>query len=443
MKYFGTDGIRGIANVVLTAEIAYKIGRYLGNKAESKIVVGKDSRISGDMLEAALVAGITSAGGDVYTLGIIPTPAVSYLTKKYEADFGVVISASHNPVIDNGIKILNSKGKKLSEEMESDIELFLDSEEDNLPNPSAGKIGRVHERRDGVPEYAAKIAKTLESDLEGMKVVLDCANGAASSVVSHLFSYFKCDTVFIHNEPNGLNINEACGSTNTESLSKAVIEHKADLGIGLDGDADRVICIDENGDAVDGDIIIYLLAAMLKSKHALTNAKVVATVMSNAGLKNALNLLSIDLVTTKVGDKYVAERMEEENLKLGGESSGHIILKEYSDCGDGLLVGLQIMEYLLKTKQNLSHFTKTVKMFPSKLVNINVKEKNYVLNHRLLTDEITRVNNILENEGRVLIRASGTEELVRVLVECESEHKLNELVESFVSLVKEIDQLGE
>ncbi len=440
MKYFGTDGIRGVANSVLTPMMAFKIGRYLGSRSSKRIIIGKDSRISGDMLEAALVAGATSAGSDVYTLGVIPTPGVAHLISKYEADFGVVISASHNPVIDNGIKILDEMGRKISSEIEIEIEDFLDNEEDTLPSPTAGKIGRVVYKKESVIDYASIIAKTVDSNLDGVKVVVDCANGGASYTTNHLFSYFKCEVIYINNEPDGLNINEDCGSTNVKSLSESVVEHKADLGIALDGDADRIICIDENGDVVDGDVLIYLLASALKSEHKLRNAKVAVTIMSNTALEKILrDNLNVSVVRTNVGDKHICQAIREEELMLGGESSGHIILKEYSEGGDGLLVGLHVMKHLLESNQKLSSYTKMVKMFPSKLVNVAVGDKNYILNNRLLLDEVNRVNNILEDTGRVLIRASGTENLVRVYIESNDESKIDELIESFVELVKEID----
>ncbi len=440
MKYFGTDGIRGVANQYLTPEIAFKVGRYLGDSLKEKkvIVIGKDSRISCDMLEAALVAGITSAGGDVYKVGVIPTPAVCQLVPVFNANYGIIISASHNPVLDNGIKVVDNFGVKISSQLESEIENFIDSE-DNVYRATAGRIGNVHEKRDAVFTYIEMLTKTISSNLDGIKVVIDCANGAASYVANSLFANFNCNHIVINNEPNGLNINDKCGSTCTNMLKEAVLENKADLGIALDGDADRIICVDNEGYEVDGDILVYILAQKYIRDEKLKVPGVALTSMSNLGIINALKAdLNIDAIITDVGDKYVSRALEEHGLILGGEVSGHIILKDISNSGDGLLVGLQILDLLATSGQKLSNYRKNLVKYPSILTNIRVIDKEYTLTHRNLIEEIKRVENILGDSGRVVVRASGTENLIRVLVECEDKTDCEQFSASITETVKNI-----
>ncbi len=438
MKYFGTDGFRGVANEVLTPELAFKIGRYIGNSVQSKvtIVIGKDSRISCDMLEYALIAGITSSGGDVIRVGVIPTPAVTFLTSYYGANYGIIISASHNPVVDNGIKIVDANGTKISETLEEEIETFIDSE-DEMYRAKAGRIGRVRYEDAAVSVYIDKLLRSTNSDLKGLKIVVDAANGAASSVVEKLFSNYQCDVIYINNEPNGLNINDNCGSTCPEVLASTVVSSKADLGFALDGDADRVIFVDHEGNVVDGDILMYILANKYKQEGKLRNDKIALTVMSNLGVVKALEAnLGVEVVTTSVGDKYVAAALNKEDLVLGGESSGHIILKDLSQCGDGLLVALQIMEYLYYNEVKLNNYLKNIFKFPSVLINVRVVDKEYVITHRNVEEEIRRVENILANSGRVLVRKSGTEELIRVLVECEDKDDCIYYANSIVETIK-------
>lgn len=442
MKYFGTDGIRGTANEVVTPEIAYKIGRYIGNSEFDKkyIVIGKDSRISCDMLESSLVAGITSAGGDVLLLGVIPTPAVTYLTAKLGASFGLIISASHNPVTDNGIKVVDSRGVKISEKLETEIEKFIDGE-DNVTRATAGRIGSVRVVEEALEMYVDKLVNSVKSDLRGLKVVIDCANGAASKYAPIIFSQFECETVFINNEPNGLNINENCGSTNLEGLIKSVVEHKADLGFALDGDADRVLFVDEYGNEADGDILVYILASKYIEEQKLKNSSVALTVMSNAGvIKTLQRNLNVDVITTSVGDKYVYEAIEKNDLVLGGETSGHIILRDFSQGGDGMLVALQILEYFATTTMKLNTIVKSVQKFPSILTNINVIDKEYALTHRSVVEEIKRVENILGDSGRVLVRASGTENKIRVLVECEDEAECKSFSSSISDVLRQFKE---
>ncbi len=437
-KYFGTDGIRGVANEVITPELAFKVGRFIGNSEHTKrkIVIGKDSRISGDMLEAALVAGITSAGGDVILLGVVPTPAVTYLTNKLGGDFGVIISASHNPVTDNGIKVVDYRGLKISETLELEIEAFIDGE-DNICRTTAGRIGRVTYDKEAMGLYVEKVCDSLSGDLKGLHVVVDCANGAASYVSKTVFDKLGVNVTFINNEPNGLNINESCGSTHLDAVKSAVVNHKANLGIAFDGDADRVLFVDENGVTADGDIIVYALAHKLLKAGKLPKSKVALTVMSNLGAVKTINELGIDVVTTSVGDKYVSEALEKEGLVLGGENSGHIILKEYSQGGDGLLVALHLLEYLCCENISLSQIIKSVNKYPSILTNINVEDKQYAISHRNLNEEVTRIENILGDSGRVVVRASGTENKIRVLVECEDAMECRTYSTSLIETLKQ------
>ncbi len=441
MKYFGTDGIRGVANDVLTPEIAFKLGRVIGDSIDNKktVIIGKDSRISCDMLESAVVAGITASGADVYKVGVIPTPAVNYLVKKYKADYGIVISASHNPVIDNGIKVINSEGRKISSAIEERIEQFIDDEIE-IQRAIAGRVGRVFDLENGREDYINSLKSTVSQTNVKFNVVVDCANGAASSVAVDVLDSYVDEVIYINNEPNGLNINDRCGSTDTKHLSEVVVENKADFGIAFDGDADRIIFVDNEGCIVDGDFILYILAKKYIEEGKLTNQKIALTTMSNLGVINSLSRdLGVGVVTTDVGDKYVAAALEEHDLAIGGETSGHIILRDKASSGDGILVALQVLEYLARTGTTLNSATKNIEKYPSVLCNVKVVDKEYSLNHRNVLEEIKRIENILENTGRVLVRASGTEQLIRVLVECEDEDSCNEFCESIAETIKELN----
>lgn len=441
MKYFGTDGIRGVANDVLTPEIAFKLGRVIGDSESEKktIIIGKDSRISCDMLEAAVVAGITASGADVYKVGIIPTPAVNYLVKKYKADFGIVISASHNPVIDNGIKVIDSLGRKISTDVEERIESFIDNEIE-IQRAIAGRVGRVFDLEIGREDYVNSLISSVSPGNVDFKIVIDCANGAASSVAPDVFNTYVDEVIFINHEPNGLNINDRCGSTDTKHLSEVVVEEKANLGIAFDGDADRIIFVDGDGCIVDGDFILYILVKKYIEEGKLNNNKIALTTMSNLGVINSLkNDLGVDVVTTDVGDKYVAQALEQYDLNIGGETSGHIILKDKASSGDGILVAMQVLEYLSKSGSTLTSLTKNIEKYPSVLCNVKVVDKEYSLSHRNVLEEIKRIENILENTGRVLVRASGTEQLIRVLVECEDEASCYEFCESIAETIKELN----
>lgn len=441
MKYFGTDGIRGVANEFLTPEVAFKLGRVIGETIDNKkkIIIGKDSRISCDMLEAAVMAGITASGGDVYKVGVIPTPAVNYLVKKYNADFGIIISASHNPVVDNGIKIVDSNGYKISSTLENKIEEFINDGID-VSRATAGRIGRIYDLKQGREDYIEYLNNSVSVDSVDFKVVIDCANGAASSIASEIFTDFVENLTLINYEPNGLNINDRCGSTDTRELAEVVVDQKANFGIAFDGDADRIILVDNEGEIIDGDYIIYILVMKYLEKEKLNNNKIALTTMSNLGVINKLKKdLGVEVITTDVGDKYVASALEEHDLVIGGETSGHIILRDIASGGDGILVALQVLEYLEESGLNLSNVVKSIEKYPSALCNVKVLDKDYSLNHRTVLEEIRRVENILEDTGRVLVRASGTEQLIRVLVECEDEQSCNEFCQSIADTIKELN----
>ncbi|MFV0499255.1 MAG: phosphoglucosamine mutase [Bacilli bacterium] len=442
MKYFGTDGIRGVANEMLTPEIAFELGRVIGETSDlkKKVVIGKDSRISGDMLESAVVAGITASGGDVYRVGVLPTPAVNYIVKKHNADYGIVISASHNPVIDNGIKVVDSDGKKISSELEEKIEKFIDGEIE-ISRKIAGRIGRVYDLEVAKSDYIEMLVDTVSVDSFDFKVVIDCANGASSYVAPIVFNTFMKDVIYINNEPNGLNINDRCGSTNTKNLSEVVVEEKAHFGIAFDGDADRIIFVDGDGNDIDGDYIIYILVKKYLDENKLVNNAIALTTMSNLGVINNLkNELNVDVKITDVGDKYVSHALDKYNLNLGGETSGHIILKDYAPSGDGILVALQVLDYFKKSGNSLQNLIKSINKYPSVLVNVKVIDKDYSLNHRSVLEEIRRVENILEDSGRVLVRASGTEQMIRVLVECEDGKNCIEYSNSISETIRELNE---
>ncbi len=426
---------------MLTPEIAFKLGRVIGDSSDQKktIIIGKDSRISCDMLEAAVIAGATASGADVHKVGIIPTPAVTYLVKKHEADYGVVISASHNPVIDNGLKVIDNLGRKISTTLEEKIESCIDGEIE-IPRAVSGRIGRVFEMTQGSVEYIESLRSSVNNTSVDFKVVIDCANGAASTIAPVIFEQYIENVTFINYEPNGLNINDRCGSTDTKNLSEVVVETKAHFGIAFDGDADRIIFVDSDGEEIDGDYILYILTKKYLDEGILNNNKIALTTMSNLGIINALkDDLGVDVVVTDVGDKYVAQALAEHDLNLGGEASGHIILSDKATSGDGILVALQVLEYLDNCGSNLQNITKNVTKYPSTLCNVRVVDKEYSLNHRTVLEEITRVENILEDTGRVLVRPSGTEQLIRVLVECDDEKNSVEYCDTIAETIKELN----
>jgi len=442
-KYFGTDGVRGVANEALTPELAFKLGRagaYVLTKGSNapKIVIGKDTRISGDMLEAALVAGITSVGVDVFTVGVLPTPGIAYLTRSLNATAGVVISASHNPVQDNGIKFFANSGYKLPDEVEAEIESLLDNDLQGIPSPTGPGVGRVRVVEDATEQYIDFLKSTVKVDFSGLKIVVDCANGAAYHVAPWVMRELGAEVIAIHNQPDGININANCGSTHPEVVREKVLAWQADLGIAHDGDADRVIAVDGQGNIVDGDFIMVILALHLKARNKLPKDTLVATVMSNLGLHIALRQAGIKVLETKVGDRYVLEEMLKTGAVLGGEQSGHIIFLEHNTTGDGVLTALQLISAVKQTGKSLAELAARMKRLPQVLVNVRVQDKEAVQNHPDLAAAIKKGEEALGDQGRILVRPSGTESLIRVMAEGPDQAQLYQIVDDIVEVAKAI-----
>ena len=439
-KYFGTDGVRGVANQELTPELAFKIGRCGGyvltrhTDKRPKVVIGMDPRRSGTMLENALIAGLLSIGADVTRVGVITTPGVAYLTKFLKADAGVMISASHNPMEDNGIKFFGSDGFKLLDDVEAEIETLMDAENDELPRPIGKDLGTVTIQDKAASFYRAYLRNTINGEFSGLKIVLDCANGAASGIAPQLFRELGAEVIALHANPDGININANCGSTHPEIVQKAVAEHGADLGLSFDGDADRLIAVDENGELVDGDYILYICAKALKELGKLNNHTVVATVMSNLGFFVAMKEEGIQVIQTAVGDRYVMEAMREGKHVLGGEQSGHVIFLEHSTTGDGILTAIQLVNLLHHEHTPLSSLKTMMQKFPQKLKNIRVSDKNAWKDNEAIMAAIQDAEKALGDRGRVLVRPSGTESLVRVMVEAPT----IEAVENYVQSISEV-----
>lgn len=434
---FGTDGVRGVANVELTPELAYNLGRagsfvlaMQDKTLRPRIMVGKDTRVSGDMLEAALIAGICSTGADVLTVGVIPTPAVAYLTEQYKASCGVVISASHNPVEDNGIKFFGPNGYKLPDELEDEIERLLQAGTEKLTRPKGEDIGRVYVVEEALNRYLDYLVScySLPEKLNDFSVVIDCANGAAYKAGPRLWSRMGTNVIAINNNPNGVNINDRCGSTHTEGLKKAVVHFQADLGIAYDGDADRCIVIDECGNETDGDQLIMICGLDMQRRGILKTSAVVATVMSNIGLDIALKKENIKVVSCKVGDRYVLEKMKETGAILGGEQSGHIIFLEHATTGDGLLTSLKLAEVMKRTGQPLSSLAGDMEKQPQLLVNIRLNDKQTILSHELVTVAMEKAEAKLGETGKLVVRPSGTEPLVRIMAQGPRQHLLEEVI---------------
>lgn len=443
-KYFGTDGVRGIANTELNCDLAYKLGRAGGyvltkGKDKVKVVVGKDTRVSGDMLESALIAGLMSVGCDIITVGVIPTPGVAYLTKYYNADCGVVISASHNPVEYNGIKFFNEHGYKLDDSIEFEIESYIDDIEKVEVHPTGDKVGKKIHEHDAVRDYVDYLKTIVNIDFNGLKVVLDCANGAAYKVAPMVFEELGADVVAINNTPDGNNINDKCGSTHPEGLQEAVLKNKADLGLAYDGDADRLIAVNEKGQIVDGDHIMILSAIYLKKHNKLAKDTLVVTVMSNIGLVIAAKENNIKLATTAVGDRYVLEEMKNSGYNLGGEQSGHMIFLDYNTTGDGTLSSLVLAQIVKEEGKALSELAAVMNQYPQVLVNARIKNenKNRYMEITEIKAEIERIEKLMDGCGRVLIRPSGTEPLVRVMLEGKDEGQLKELATNLANLIQE------
>ncbi|MDP4143654.1 MAG: phosphoglucosamine mutase [Bacillota bacterium] len=442
-RMFGTDGVRGIANKELTPELAYKLGRagaYVLTQGahKPKILVGLDTRISGDMLSTALVSGILSVGAGVIFANVIPTPAVAYLTRKYGADAGVVISASHNPVEYNGIKFFDGKGLKLSDELEDKIQAVIESNFEGVPSPVGGEVGRRVFEESALEDYVEFAKSTIDVDLKGLRVALDCANGAAYKSAVRAFRELGAEVVVINNDPDGVNINEKCGSTHPEELMDYVVRKQCHLGLAFDGDADRCLAVDEKGNLIDGDHIMAICAANLKQQGRLTKNVLVTTIMSNMGLFIAMNKEEIDTVKTKVGDRYVLEEMLKEGYAIGGEQSGHIIFLEHNTTGDGLVTALQLSAIVKKTAKSLSQLASMMKQLPQVLANAVVPndKKNIYLDDKEIVDKITAIEEKLHGCGRVLIRPSGTEPLVRVMLEGENQKELDEMAHSLAKFIE-------
>ena len=440
-KYFGTDGVRGLANQELTTRIAYRIGRFIGqypNGKKNRIIIARDTRLSGEMLLASLVSGITASGSDVYDEGVSTTPSISYLVKERQFDYGIMISASHNPFYDNGIKIFSSEGEKLSNDIELLIEDYIDRIQDDLPVDS-NRIGRWFHGKDLLNDYQRFLMSKITEDLSSLRILVDGANGSASKVVPDLFSKIGLNAEYIHIVPNGRNINEQCGSTHLTSLMETIQRKEYDIGLAFDGDADRLMVVSPDGSLVDGDAIIYLCACYLKDKGLLKDNKVVITVMSNLGLKKALDAKGIDYEITTVGDKYVQAKMKELHLSLGGEQSGHIIFLDDLNTGDGILTAIKVMCIMKNTGKSLKELLEGLTIYPQKLRNVVVRNKEYVLQHEGLKKLIEDLEkNVLKGNGRILLRASGTESLVRVMCEAETNEICNEVVNQLVNYIEDL-----
>ncbi len=445
MKYFGTDGFRGEANKSLNVYHAFKIGRFIGDyfsknkNGNGKILIGKDTRRSSYMYEAALSAGITSSGSNAHLMHVTPTPSVSYITKTEDFDCGIMITASHNPYYDNGIKIINSEGEKMEDSFLEELEKYIDSDIEDIDLAVDENIGRTVDFIGGRNRYIAYLIQTVTRSFEGIKVGLDCANGASFTIAKPVYDALGADTFVINAYPNGFNINKDAGSTHIENLQKFVVENKLDIGFAFDGDADRCIAVDNKGEVIDGDSILYISAKYMKKEGALNSNTVVTTVMSNIGLYKAFDELGIDYVKTAVGDKYVHACMDENGYELGGEQSGHIIYKKFANTGDGILTSLKLMEAMIEEKTDIASLRRDLKIYPQKLVNVKVKDKEETLENKDLQAKIEEVEERLQDSGRVLVRKSGTEPLIRVMVEAETD----EIAESSVNeIVEKIKDLG-
>ena len=442
-KYFGTDGVRGEANVELTPELAFKLGRFGGyvlsqHEEETPLVfVGRDTRISGEMLEHALIAGLLSVGIRVYKLGVIATPGVAYLVRTEKASAGVMISASHNPALDNGIKFFGGDGFKLDDDRELEIEALLDAAEDTLPRPSAQGLGTVMEYPEGLRKYQEFLVST-GVQLEGMHVVLDTANGAASTSARQIFADLGAQLTVIGENPDGLNINDGVGSTHPEHLQEKVNEVGAAIGLAFDGDSDRLIAVDENGEIVDGDKIMYIIGSYLPSKGLLEKNTIVTTVMSNLGFHKALDAKGIQKEITAVGDRYVVEEMRKSGYNLGGEQSGHVVIMDYNTTGDGQLTGVQLTKIMQETGKKLSELAAEVTIYPQKLVNIRVENsmKDKAMEVPAIREIIEKMEAEMAGNGRILVRPSGTEPLLRVMAEAPTHEEVDYYVDTIAAVVQ-------
>lgn len=441
-KYFGTDGFRGEANIDLTVEHAYKVGRFLGwhlgkNKKRPKVVIGKDTRRSSYMFEHALVAGLTASGANAYMLYVTTTPSVSYVVRTEQFDCGIMISASHNPYYDNGIKLINAKGHKMEAEIEDQIEAYIDGEIGELPFATKSDIGRATDYASGRNRYIGYLISLATRSFKNVKVGLDCSNGSSSSIAKNVFETLGAEVYVINNEPDGTNINTNCGSTHIEILKGYVKENHLDVGFAYDGDADRCIAVDENGMEVNGDLILYVCGKYMKEHGALNNNTVVTTIMSNLGLYKAFDKAGIDYEKTAVGDKYVYENMSKNGHGLGGEQSGHIIFSKFATTGDGILTSLKVMEAMLEQKQSLGQLVRDVEIYPQILENVKVRDKKDAREDADVITAVEAVEKELGEDGRILVRESGTEPLVRVMVEAKSHEICREYVDRVVKVLRQ------
>lgn len=449
-KYFGTDGFRGEANVNLTVEHAYQVGRFLGwyygrhttvtpenPEGRCRIVIGKDTRRSSYMFEYSLVAGLTASGADAYLLHVTTTPSVSYVVRTEDFDCGIMISASHNPYYDNGIKVINGKGEKLEERVIEEIEAYLDGRCDEIPYAVKDKIGRTIDYAAGRNRYIGYLISIATRSFKGKKVALDCANGSASAIAKNVFDALGADTWVINNHPNGLNINTDCGSTHISALQQYVKEQHCDVGFAYDGDADRCIAVDEFGNEVNGDLILYICGKYMKETGSLRNNTVVTTVMSNFGLYKAFDREGIAYEKTAVGDKYVYENMAQYGNCLGGEQSGHIIFSKHATTGDGILTSLKVMEVMLEKKESLAKLVSEVEIFPQVLKNVRVHDKQKAQEDPVIQAEVKKVAEALGDDGRILLRQSGTEPVVRVMVEASTKELCSRYVDQVIEVMKQ------
>ncbi|MBR6502145.1 MAG: phosphoglucosamine mutase [Clostridia bacterium] len=453
LKYFGTDGFRGEANVDLTAEYAYKIGRFLGwyftsnlcktDKAtKTKIVIGKDTRRSSYMLEYALCSGVIASGGDAYILHVTTTPSVSYVVRTEGFDCGIMITASHNPFYDNGIKLINRYGEKFDDEATALIEKYIDGKykelglDGDLPLARREDIGSVVDFVSGRNRYIAYLISLASHSYKGLKIGLDCANGASWNLARAVFEALGAQTYIIGDSPNGVNINEGCGSTHIEALCNVVREHHLDVGFAFDGDSDRCIAVDEKGNIVDGDKMMYILAHRLKFRGMLNGDTVVATIMSNSGFVNALKNCEINCELTTVGDRFVYEKMQQKDFSLGGEQSGHIIIKKYATTGDGLLTAIMLTEEICDRKKPLSKLCDNVQLYPQFTQNVKVSDKKAIMNNAAVLNAVKEIEQKIDGKGRVLLRESGTEPVIRVMVECETEEKCQEYAKYIANYIE-------
>lgn len=440
-RYFGTDGVRGVAGQKITGPLAYKIGRFIGyykNGHKNKILVARDTRISGKLLADAIAVGVVSSGSEIYDIGVSTTPSVSYLVRKHHFDFGVMISASHNPYYDNGIKVFNAQGEKLEAEIEDLIEDYIDSDKDYIPMMTNDQIGRYGSTKSLIDEYIDFIACLANPQVAKLRVLIDCSNGSASNIAPRLLEKLGCTFTVVNSSPNGLNINDHCGSTHIEMLAEEVKKARYDVAFAFDGDADRCLAMTNEGKVVDGDAIIFLNAMSMKKHHELNDNTAVITVMSNLGLKKAFEANGVQIHETTVGDKYVQADMKKHNLSIGGEQSGHIIFLKDMNTGDGLLTMVKTMNTLIREKKSIQELIKPLVIYPQCLKNVTVTNKEAILSNEGFRKEIARIEVELNGQGRVLVRASGTEPLIRVMCEAKTLEECQRVCETLVEYINEI-----